>query len=84
MAKKRHTFKVTFENVDLTKEMQDRIAAAVRKAALFEITALDRRADFLPRLASVSPCGSGCRADVEAFASIPTAELRGESSSGDE
>ena len=80
MAPKRHTFQVTFENVDLTPEMQERVAAAVRKAALFEITSLDRRADLLPRLTSASPCGGGCRVEVEAFAAIPTADLRGKSS----
>jgi hypothetical protein len=85
--RKRYTFQVTFDDVELTREMQDRIAEAVRKAALFEITVLDVRNDLLPRLAgaeaSCRGCGGGCHVDADFFQDLSTAKLRGESRQDD-
>jgi hypothetical protein len=58
MSSKRHTFKITFDNAAISAKDQKRIGAAIRKAALFEITELNLRPDVL-RERGVLSCG-GC------------------------
>ncbi len=57
MSNNRHSFKITFDNAAISAKDQQRIGAAIRKAALFEITELNVRPDVL-RESGLS-CG-GC------------------------
>ena len=54
----RHTFSFTLDGAELSNEMQEQIATAVRKAALFEIVDMGLKADIGRRIDT--SCG-GCQ-----------------------
>jgi hypothetical protein len=80
MSCKRHTFTITFDNMPISAKDQKRIGAAMRKAALFEITELNLRPDLLRESgASCGGCSSCKSASAEKLLASRGPELDRES-----